>query len=105
MMPNPSVNPAARKNSSGPNCNPFRNCSTMSSIELAQVKETAAARKRRRHIRQASRLLHRAFVVEGVLAVLDNGRHGFQHELALGVLDHVLQIKILNRDVVVAVFE
>src|ERR1700730_7610631 len=33
MMPNTSVSPAASKNSSRPNCNPFRNCSTTSSMD------------------------------------------------------------------------
>src|ERR1700730_9181859 len=33
MMPNTSVSPAASRNSSRPNCNPFRNCSTTSSME------------------------------------------------------------------------
>src|SRR5258706_13170139 len=32
MMPNTSVSPAASRNSSRPNCNPFRNCSTTSSM-------------------------------------------------------------------------
>src|SRR5262245_4411761 len=49
-------------------------------------------------------LLHRALVVEAILVVLDDGGHRFQRELALGVLDHVLQVEILDRDVVLAVF-
>src|SRR3954465_6213109 len=32
MIPNTSVNPAASKNSSRPNCRPFKNCSTISSM-------------------------------------------------------------------------
>src|SRR5689334_19574455 len=54
---------------------------------------------------QNARLLHRAFVVEAVLIVLDDGGDRLQRELTLGVLDHVLQVEILDRDVVVAVFE
>src|SRR5205823_9717220 len=50
-------------------------------------------------------LLHRALVMEAVLIVLDDGGHRFQRKLALGVLDHVLQVEILDRDVVVAIFE
>src|SRR5258708_18046558 len=33
MMPNTSATPAASRNSRRPNCNPFRNCSTTSSME------------------------------------------------------------------------
>src|SRR5258705_13111849 len=51
------------------------------------------------------RSLHRAFVGEAILAVLDDGGDGFQRELTFGVLDHVLQIEILDRDVVVAELE
>ena len=29
MMPNTSVSPAASRNSISPNCNPFRDCSTI----------------------------------------------------------------------------
>ena len=48
--------------------------------------------------------LHRALVVELVLAVLDDGGDGLEREVAVSVLDHVLQIEILYREVVVAVF-
>src|SRR6266403_4102742 len=51
------------------------------------------------------RSLHRTFVVKAVLVVFDDGGDGFQRELAVGILHHVLQIEILDRDVVVAVFE
>src|ERR1041385_6230725 len=106
MMPNTSVSPAASKNSSRPNCSPFRNCSTISSMSPPQRRnKTAAARKRHRCSRRFSRSLHRAFVVEAILVVLDDGGDGFQRKLAVGVLDHVLQIEILDRDVVLAVFE
>src|SRR4051794_23790765 len=47
--------------------------------------------------------LHRALVVEIVLAVLDDGGDGLEREIALGVLDHVLQVEVLDREVVVAV--
>src|SRR5882757_4229976 len=49
--------------------------------------------------------LHRAFVVEVILAVLDDGGYRLKRELALGVLYHILQVKVLDRNVVVAVFE
>ena len=46
-------------------------------------RKTAAARERRR-TRQGPRSLHRAFVGEAILAVLDDGGDGFQRELAVG---------------------
>src|SRR5258707_1309058 len=49
--------------------------------------------------------LHRALVVELVLAVLDDGRHRLQRQLALVVLDHVLQVEIVDRDLVVTKLE
>src|ERR1700693_3273175 len=113
MMPKTSVNPAASRNSSKPNCSPFRNCSTISSMDTSREAErhrterkTAAAHERRRSIGQGDlRSLHRTFVVEAVLAVFNDGGDGFQRQFAVGVLHHVLQIEVLDRDVVVAVFE
>src|ERR1700759_5730892 len=55
--------------------------------------------------RQNPRSLHRAFVVEAVLIVLDDGGDRLQRQLAVCVFDHVRQVEILDRDVVVAVFE
>src|SRR5258708_37194207 len=90
IMANTSVNPAASKNSSRPNCNPFRNCSTTSSMDTLREAERhdderhgterkiAAARERRRCVGQDPRSLHRTFVVEAVLVVLDDGGDGFQ---------------------------
>src|SRR4030088_593920 len=112
MMPNTSVNPAASRNSSSPNCNPFKNCSTTRSMDnfyRAEIepgrKKTAAAHKRRRCSSSIPRSLHRAFVVEAILTVLDDGGHGFQRETAVGILYHVLQVEVLDRDVVVTEFE
>src|SRR3984893_14827867 len=51
----------------------------------------------------AGSLLHRTFVVMLVLAVLDDGGDSLEGEHAVAVLDHVLQIEILDREVVVAV--
>src|SRR4051795_1372332 len=123
MMPNTSVSPAASRNSSRPNCNPFKNCSTTTSMDLYRAETKQRQRERAAayfighmtfsqtaHIiwqimrRQKPTLLHRALVVEAVLVVLDDGGHRFQRELALGILDHVLEVEILHRDVVVAVF-
>src|SRR3982074_3239381 len=107
MMPNTSVNPAANRNSSSPNCNPFRNCSTTSSMgtsyRIAQRKQRR--RERRRCFAQGPRSFHRDFVMEAGLGVLDDGSDRFQRKLALGVLDHILQIEALDRNMVVTVFE
>src|ERR1019366_2805121 len=107
MMPNTSVNPAASRNSSRPNCNPFRNCSTTSSMDTLHRAErkTAAARERRRRMGPEPRSLHRAFVVEAILIILDDGGDGLERELAVGVLHHVLQIEVLDRDVIIAELE
>src|SRR5215211_302917 len=124
MMPNTSVSPAASRNNSRPNCNPFRNCSTMTSMD--PYRDETKQRQRERAAAYfigcmsltkpltlvaghapagPPTLLHRALVVEAVLIVLDDGGHSFQRELALGILDHVLEVEILDRDVVVAIFE
>src|SRR3984893_14077642 len=146
MMPNTSVRPAASRNSSRPNCNPFKNCSTTSSMEALKVSELCRMGRAKRNpsavstpnegdgfrfalpiLRKSSgcktradrttaarapppsggdpRSLHRTFVVEAILVVLDDGGHRLQRERAVGILHHILQIKILDRDVVVAVFE
>jgi hypothetical protein len=69
-------------------------------------RKTAAARSAMTAVFGTTpRSLHRAFVVEAVLVVLDDGGDGLQRQRAVGVLDHVLQIEVLDRDVIVAVFE
>src|ERR1700735_4937658 len=50
-------------------------------------------------------LLHRALIVEFVLVVLDDQRHGVKRVAAVGAFLRVLQIEILNRDVIVAELE
>src|SRR5689334_22070283 len=47
-------------------------------------------------------LLHRTLVMEAILAVLDDRGHGLQRQLAVGALDNFLEIKILDRKLVVA---
>src|SRR5262245_9849146 len=118
MMPNTSVNPAASRNSSRPNCSPLSSCSTTTSMDpkalICSPKKAAAAQGHCRllllgassharllnaagdHTPEKPILLHRALFVEAVLVVLDDGGDRFQHELALGVLDHVLQVEILD---------
>src|SRR5271169_4763045 len=68
-------------------------------------RKTAAAPMHCRRVAESPRSLHRTFVVEAILVVLDDGGDRLQRELAVGILDHVLQVEILDRDVVVAVFE
>src|SRR5512138_2356644 len=105
MMPNTSVNPAASMNSRRPNCSPFRHCS-MNSVMMPSAppnacKQTAAARLRRRRLYPNPRLFHRALTVISVLVVLDDGGDGLEHEVALSVLHHILEIECLDRKVVV----
>src|ERR1700760_2331054 len=122
MMPKTSVNPAASKNSKRPNCSPFRNCSTTSSMFLRDDPHFAGLadnsptlrggfKKIRQRFSAAASLkqnscsFHRTLVVIAILIVLDDGGDGLERQGAVGVLHHVLQIEILNRDVVVAVSE
>src|SRR3954468_7083487 len=106
MMPNTSVKPAASRNSSSPNCSPFRNCSTISSISPTTApQENSGSARAPPLLNESPRSLHLAFVVEAILVVLDNSGNGFQRKLAIGVLHHVLQIEVLDRDMVLAVFE
>src|SRR4051794_37100147 len=103
MIPNTSVNPAANKNSSRPNCNPFRNCSMTSSMGTLDRAEIRAKGKQRRRLAPPPywagrrRSLHRALIMETILVILYNGSYGFERELAFGILDDILQIEILNR--------
>src|SRR3974377_2558575 len=68
--------------------------------EVRQVSETCHLSS---DIRRPASPFHRASVVELVLAVLDDGGDGLEREIAAGVLDYVLQIEILDREMVVSV--
>src|SRR5688572_21411770 len=119
MMPKISVRPAATRNSSRPSCRPFRHCSRTRSIDNPRrhhppkrmtpqtLRSLDAPQARgmtcRVSLNRPSSPLHRTARVELVLAVLDDGRDGLEREVALGVLHHVLQIEVLDREVVVAV--
>src|SRR5665647_1391965 len=111
MMPNTSVSPAASRNSSRPNCNPFRHCSMKSVMSSCSQKYAAYPQANGGSANapppsySAPGSLHRALVVEVILAVLDDGGDGLEHEVALGVLDHVLQVEVLDRHMVVAELE
>src|SRR5262245_63189790 len=50
-------------------------------------------------------LLHRTLVVEDVLIVLDDHGNGLERERPVSCFDHVLQIEILDREMVVAIAE
>src|SRR5438105_10016588 len=132
MIPNTSVSPAASRNSRRPNCRPLRHCSrkrSMAVVRLVRRRVATAqnvARPADRWRTTAKYIganrenfaalplvslcavqfspLHRALVVELVLAVPHDGGDGLEREIALGVLDHILQIEILDREVIVAVF-
>src|SRR5215471_13229687 len=52
-----------------------------------------------------TRSLHRTTVVEAILIVLDDSRDGVKRIAGIRILSGVLQIKILDRDVVVAELE
>src|SRR5262249_49896932 len=105
MMPNTSVRPAARRNSSSPNCKPFRHCSAISSIEgsgrrMAERQSLPVFSAVRGRSRSP---LHRALVVVLVLAVLDDGRRRLERQVAVSILHHVLQVEVLDRHAIVAV--
>src|SRR4249919_357178 len=109
-MPKTSVNPAANRNSRRPNCRPFRHCS-MNSVMMCRATPQMPASKRRQRacaaaaLTPSAKLFHRALAVISVLVVLDDGGDGLEHEVALGVLHHVLEIKCLDREVVVIELE
>src|SRR5262249_53326950 len=110
MMPNTSVRPAASRNSSSPNCKPFRHCSVISSIEWSGWCPARGQRTAKGNlsvlsaVRGRSRsLLHRALVVKIILAVLDDGRRRLERQVAVRILHHVLQVEVLDRNVIVAV--
>ena len=48
---------------------------------------------------------HRAFVVEVVLIVLDDGRDSLERKLAIWVFHHIDKIEVLDRDMVVTISE
>src|SRR5258708_6576394 len=91
MMPKTSVSPAASRNSSSPNGKKAGSRVCSATLRAA--------------LRPGHESFHRALVVEAILVVLDDGRDGLERELAVSVLDDVLQIEILDRHVVVAELE
>src|SRR5271170_2074118 len=122
MIPNTSVSPAASRNSRRPNCSPFRNCSTTSSMFVRDNPQFRSCRPhppsrtgRSKKMRQRSSAaafpkqnpcsFHRTSIVIAILIVLDDGGDRLERQSAVSVLHHILQIEILDRDVVVPVSE
>src|SRR5438067_11303360 len=120
MMPNTSVRPAASRNSRSPNCRPLRNCSTRnigigarkSVCGNQDIRNPGSALRNgvtpplvaRAPISASLSLpLHRAPIVEPVLAVLQDGGDGLQAVGAVGILHRLLQIEVLDREMVVPV--
>src|SRR5262249_45574112 len=101
MMPKIRVNPAATRNSSSPSCTPLRPCSIKSS--MARPPNTGGGRTPPPASAAAFLPAHRALLVIAVLVVVDDLRDRAQRVLALRVLDRLLQIEALDREVVVAV--
>src|SRR5215475_10483976 len=84
MMPNTSVRPAANRNSMTPNCRPLRTCSTTRSPVNAGP----------------GLPLHRAFLVVGVLVVLEDGLLDLHLHFAAGPPHRLQQVEVLDRRVV-----
>src|SRR6478672_3944736 len=108
MMPKTSVRPAASRNSSSPNCRPFRHCSINNSIGLRRTMDGPLGPSFLpppvlRPAPLARSPLHRTLVVKLILTVLDDRGDGLEGEVAFRVLHHILQVKVLNRKMVVAV--
>src|SRR6476469_927430 len=98
MIPNTSMN------SSRPNCRPLRHCS-MNSVMARRLHTFAienggsARAPPPSFTAPASVRRHLAFRVMTVLAVLDDRGGCLQHAL-VAVLDHILQIEVLDRNVI-----
>src|SRR4026208_2035142 len=104
MIPNTSVNPAASMNSSRPNCGPLRRSAMNGAVPpilptFAIENGGSARAPPPSFTAPASVRRHLAFRVMAVLEVLDDRGGCLQHEL-VAVLDHILQIEVLDRNVV-----
>src|SRR5437868_14233379 len=101
MMPSTSVSPAAMRNSITPYCRPFSNCSKTSD----QVMAWAAARIKKKgasapflSTRLRSSPFHLAFLVVGVLVLLERLLHDLHRHAVLVVRLHRLQqVEVLDR--------
>src|SRR5262245_54700460 len=105
MMPNTSVNPAASRKRSRPNCKPLRHCSINSVIRaqtenygMADTQTAAALRPPPSCIRAGS--LHVTLVNETILVVFHNGCDGLENKITVLIFHSLLQIEVLDRDVI-----
>src|SRR2546428_13500246 len=85
MMPNTSVSPAAIRKSITPYWRPLSVCSSTSAAFICL---------------QARLPLHRALGGVRVLVVLEDGLLDLHRELAVGRLDRLEQVEVLDREVI-----
>src|SRR5919204_3081784 len=98
MMPSTSVRPAAIRNSITPYCRPFSSCSKTS----AQVMNEKGRRHAPFFSRRGDSPLHLAFLVVGVLMLLERLLHDLHRHAILVVRFHRLeQVEVLDRVLVV----
>src|SRR6187399_3141983 len=99
MIPNTSVNPAASRKSSTPNCRPLSACvrkrpRVIGEEAIAQANTTASARREDNGARSVAgnrrpgALLQRALRVVGVLVVLQRIGDGLEADATLRILGH-----------------
>src|SRR5579883_3680134 len=115
MMPKVRVRPAASRNISSPSCTPFRTWIRASmtchpepqapALSEAEGRDLSCGAKIPRYARDdigvsAPVSLHRALLVVGVLAVLHRGGDGLHGHQALRVLDRLLDVEVLDRELV-----
>src|SRR5919198_991577 len=95
MMPSTSVSPAAMRKSITPYCRPFSSCSKKS----AAVMKRKRARWRALSLSRPSRSpLHLAFLVVGILVLLERLLHDLHRHAVLVVRLHRLQqVEVLDR--------
>src|SRR5262245_43979419 len=105
MIPNTSVNPAARRNRSRPNCKPFRHCSINSVIRARTENYGMADTQTRQRmtpppscVRVGS--LHMTLGGETILVVFHNRCDGFEDKIAVLIFHSLLQVKVLDWDVI-----
>src|SRR5579875_3671364 len=106
MMPKTSVSPAARRNSSSPNCTPLRHCSMKSVIVVpdARSRNTNGGSARCRHLWHIRPSFHLALRRVRVRHVLF-GRGDGLLSVCVTLFNHLLHVEVLRRIVVGAEFK
>src|SRR5882762_9656912 len=92
MMPNTSVSPAAMRKSITPYWRPLSVCSSTSAAFICAWPRRGTGARRLP--------LHRALGGVRVLVVLEDGLLDLHRELAVGRLDRLEQVEVLDREVV-----